>query len=788
MLAELNPGESFADYAGRRSEIVRENVQEISRQFAGADAFDVLELMRLREMPLTLTGYDESQSDGLPAAIDLVALTLLARGSRAPQVERVGIREPHEAIENVHKKCAKILRVGAFSALADGEASKYGPLTMLAAQYKSHELNVKFKQYAHLHDHFNAALFGSKGIGDLLLNAAGFTYEDFIATREAIREVYLGKFDGAREVLHEIVADWEENERYAQSREQVERGRAATYDLIIHPGNRASFTVAEIAERADVDEDRLEAVLRTFSKNFDGSLDPVELVEAFLDGQNPFDRIALLVDDEKNYITLNVPIGTDCFRQAMEDLINKTKGKKRYDSHRMRVSEGLATSYLEKLLGTPVAHAGLKYFRPRKGVDVSALSRSATAITSVADQAEADALFLVEDVAVCVEVKGRSVSTRARQGHVQRLASDLKATVGEATTQALRLEALIESNGGLWLEDQTWLDLDHVREIRSIAVCLDDVGPLGTALDELVRAGVITDHRFPWVVSLHDLAVLAEVIDRPAEFLLYLRRRTESDVSVLYCAVDELDMFMLFLKGGLYVQPDPDQVFNEHPTSGEPTAAERKRYRENSIPTRVDTHTDPLDAWVYYQEGSSLEAVDKPSFASNPEVLEIVDFLNDGKKPGWFRFSADLLNLASDAQQRLAHGLREIVKQTRQDHKPHTMLHCYAGAWGFPSLFLGTRPKGMSMRDASAHLATYMIAKKHQLRSDRALGVLIDEEENIIAVRYANTLPVDDDELDQLGMSMGLIPVERMARVVPPSARRRTKRLRGSRKGRKRRS
>ena len=87
---------------------------------------------------------------------------------------------------------------------------------------------------------------------------------------------------------------------------------------------------------------------------------------------------------------------------------------------------------------------------------------------------------------------------------------------------------------------------------------------------------------------------------------------------------------------------------------------------------------------------------------------------------------------------------------------------------------------------ASQQLATYGITKKHQIRSDRALMVLVDERGAIRAVRYDNRRPVPDAELDQLATEMGLIPVEIMGRPIPPSARRATKRLNPSKKKRKR--
>jgi hypothetical protein len=48
---------------------------------------------------------------------------------------------------------------------------------------------------------------------------------------------------------------------------------------------------------------------------------------------------------------------------------------------------------------------------------------------------------------------------------------------------------------------------------------------------------------------------------------------------------------------------------------------------------------------------------------------------------------------------------------------------CYAGKYGFPSLFICSRPAGMSSQEALSRMGTHLAAKKRQLRSDRALGL-----------------------------------------------------------------
>ena len=787
-LASLRPGETLRDFAARGPEVIREHVEAITSAIQNADAFDVIELMRLRETPMALEGYRESLADQRPAAVELMALILLARGARILPGADSRAAHPANDIPDFHERAGVLLSVGQFMLLSDGQAEKFGPLTSLAATYVGHELNVKFKQYAHIHDGLNKELFSSKHLGTLLPEALGFSYEDFLAVREAISSVYLDRFYAARDLLGDVAQEWESGGRSEQSPERVEQGRAACYDLMFFPGKRASFTAREIADASSVPEDRVRPILQRFSVSFGPEADPVAAVESFLGGENPFRNASLIADDAGNYVTMNVPIGTDCFRQVIEAAIkgNPTRWR-RYEKRRATVSEQLSAEYLTKLLGADATHTNLKYFRPNPGVDSARLASTAVDITSIAEQTESDALFLVEDVAICVEVKGRSVSHQARGGHVQRLTGDLRSTVGDATNQALRLEGLIRTNGGLWLEDRTWLDLSGVREVRSIAVCLDDMGPLGTALDELVRGNVIESDRFPWIVSLHDLAIIAEVLDRPAEFLLYLRRRTESEVSLNFWAIDELDLFMLYLSGQLYVEPDPDRVSEEFLGVRRPSGAERRRYRSAAVPTRVMTHTDPLDAWVYYREGSVEEPAPKPTFEAHPAVLNLVDFLQDGKKPGWFRFSADLLNLAEDAQGKLADDIKTLITATRNDGQPHSLFVGFAGSWGYPSLFVGTQPRAMAQAAASRRLASYGTTKKHQIKSDRALMVLFDHGGSIRSVRYDNSPPRDRQDLDALGEAMRLLPPEFTARPIPPSARRTTRRLNASKKKRQRR-
>jgi hypothetical protein len=212
---------------------------------------------------------------------------------------------------------------------------------------------------------------------------------------------------------------------------------------------------------------------------------------------------------------------------------------------------------------------------------------------------------------------------------------------------------------------------------------------------------------------------------------------------------------MLFLQRGLFVEPDPDAVHALHPMSRTPTPEERERHREDDVPTRVGTFTDDLDAWFYWQDGLAPPSP-KPAFNADPNILAFVDDMTQRRAPGWFRFGADLFALSADAQTGLVDGVNRLMEMTSADRLPHSMVQSFASPFGYPAFFAVTVPVGDDHRPLLDHLVNYMTAKKHQLRSDRALGVLVMESGRTLASVYMNQPAGSDDRLDEAGRAMHL--------------------------------
>ncbi|PRY35121.1 hypothetical protein CLV43_11439 [Umezawaea tangerina] len=750
-----------------------------------ADAFDVIELMRLREFPSVPD--PNLEWDGSALNVEIVVAMLLGRGSRKPtDTPRMDTR-PHEAISELHSRAQRLGRLSIYRQQFEARISD-DPLAPLAAEYQGAVLHIRNLQHDTIREAHESQLFDNAIVAPLMAEHLGYTYPDVIAVRNSMRQLGGDRMTRLRDDTGAIVMQHHGTPPDQVPDEAMREFVAAMVSFMFLPADRAVITAEDIAADSGADVEVVRAVLESYSQTFDDSILPARRVYDLLTSSNPFLITPLVSDGAGNYVETTTGVGLDSLRRIVETALAGTKQFHNYDKKvRQVVSERLATSSLEKLLRTPPRFAGFTYYAPNDNETHTLLSRDCVSLKTVGKQVEGDGLFIVGDVAICVEVKGKSMALAARRGDVKRLWSDLKATIGDGCKQAARLQALIETNAGLWLEDGTWLDLSDIREVRSVVALLDDIGPLGTSLGDHRETGLLPVERTPWVTSLHDLETIAQVCDRPSEFLLYLRRRTDSDVATYYKAADELDLFMLFMNADLYVEPDPDKVRAEHPTSGRVTSRDRKERARSAIPTRVGEQCRPLNAWMG-REQTQDSADDgrplKPTYRALPRILELIDVI-DAHSDRMVRFGADILALSGDGQRRLLSTIDKCIRRARKDGRPHDGMFSLAGAWGHPTVFIGSRPRGIPLEPSRKRLQAYMYVKRHLMKSDRSYGLLFNDAGNLELAIYNNRPAGEDAELDALVDEHGLRPVADTSPPGSPSARRTTRRSRGKKKRRK---
>ena len=151
-------------------------IVELVKEF---DAFDVIELMRLREFPIVPAAGLSPGYDGSGAVLDLIALVLLTRPVRNPSGLPREHGQPHEVINDLHTRAERLVRLSSFWKQWTAKLRGDTALVRIAAQYQSYFVGVRRYQYDSVEDAHERALFDRPEIDVLLREHLGFTHAEF---------------------------------------------------------------------------------------------------------------------------------------------------------------------------------------------------------------------------------------------------------------------------------------------------------------------------------------------------------------------------------------------------------------------------------------------------------------------------------------------------------------------------------------------------------------------------------------------------------------------------------
>lgn len=748
----------------------------------GFDSFDTLAFLRLATSPWDFTDVQESQTqfENSQAAQDVVALTLLGMG--LPRQPLTGKNSGQPDIGKAMSLAGQIVRAAQSRAMLQGHDIDQ-PLGTLAGEFLGYELAVRGRQYNSVAAELNTGLLGALVTSGYVESSLGFTLEDVRAVRTAGAALLNERFFGARD----RVGDAAQSGAGLDGIDVEAFGR--DINLMMNECRLfGAVSAPDVAARAGIAEGTAAAVLDCFSfaKPGDGEANPLE---RFARGSRPVPWGCIA--DGGEYLILNGFLGEDELRRDIERQLvaNIDKGGSaaklwpKYDKRRANYAESKAAETLGVLLaGAEPRWMGQRYVGPLSIANTAALGRDADRSSVEAKGYESDLLFVVDGVAFCVEVKAGSVTDKARGGHAKRLAADLEKTLKEGNEQADRLATLIRINHGVWSTEGEWIDLAGVGEVHSIIVMLDDMGPLSLSMNELAARGIIDTDEVPWIVSLHDLIVMSRTFDHPAQFLEYLRRRRGRKLATMVRGADELDMLMWFLDGGMYFDPDPNDVAAQLPVEKPIKASDLRRFEEQGR-VQLGTLTDPLDAWFYGAEGLSRTDAPKPVRHEEPWVEQYLTASESAKSPGWLRFGADLVGLSDRAQRDIGRGLKKQCRNARGGVIERSLTTHSASPQGAWLLTASVVPKGAG----TDHLPKYIDAKQYQTHSSRSMLLLYNTDGALEGSRFCGDPQPRTAERDAEVEVVPLRSLKATFSTVPPSARRSTKRLRGKRGSKNRR-
>lgn len=687
-----------------------------------------------------MTGIEPSA-----AGLELLALALSGEVDAAETGEEA--EQAYEP-ESVRRQIMEAIEAGCMITLFSLEPADQNSLIVF--QTVQREILMRSGTYQHILLDTLRNLFSDTTVNSDCANVLGFTGSDAVELMAAVRAIAIRNLQqrhdrmfAMRERMAPIIERSQQGTADADpaaTKALLEEFKTALEDLTTHVDTATVIDPAEVAAETGIAADAVEAVLDAFTYK------PVGLDTAlarFFTGDNPLRTAPIVTDAQGRRMLVHDALALPAVSEVIETRLKNAGKTDAFYKRRGVVAEDEALDLLAGVYPGAAVHRGFEYFVPDPDAPVAQ-----TTPESYTKLVEGDGLVVIDDVVLIIEVKANALNAKARSGVAVRLRDQLGKIITKAAEQADRLRERI-ADGELRLRDGSMLDLSNVREIHTIAVSLEDLSGVSTTTAALIDAGLLPPDTIPWTVSVHDLRIICELLERPSELLFYLRRRTNPDATRKFFAVDELDLYLYALKHGLFVVPDPEKRAAAMPFKAEASVADKRRFAAQR-PTLIESQTEQLDAWYTAKIDPNCPDVVKLALNVDAGLLAIVDALAATGEPGWLSTAATLLEQDARWQRDYARMPRDLARQTRLDGGPHqytSLMEDYSG--GLHLLVLGTRAVDETQHRPPVPPELYLAAKKYQTKALRGTVIEFDATGTAIErVIFNNTRNDPDQELE----------------------------------------
>lgn len=264
-------------------------------------------------------------------------------------------------------------------------------------------------------------------------------------------------------------------------------------------------------------------------------------------------------------------------------------------------------------------------------------------------KAEADIVVTIGDVLLVVECKAGAITPVAKRGEQMRVKSDVEKTVAKGLNQAKRLVAELADRGEMTIKGKNSqkiiLKSEDFQWAFRVNVTLDLVNSVASNIWSLSDIGLMDSTERCWSVSLNDLRVIVDILDRSAVFLHYLIRRCDTNLLRTIEASDELDYMMYYVIQGLFFRGRNTPKENEH--------------------VQIGTYTDDLDR--YYRRVQGLtDRGSKPRIALGTHTERFLDLLEKWQPKGWMTASLQFMEFDRPDREELLGKIHWQFKRIRE--------------------------------------------------------------------------------------------------------------------------
>ncbi len=638
---------------------IQDEAQKVASIFAKHDTFQVLSALSLRNHLMDPETYVEWAHAGKSVVVEYASLIALkaayAVGKEGEELYANGqvVGELQDAIEHVVRDSVMLqVARSAAAGLRDGHEGNPSVDDEIQFVTRLNETAVRNPAYQHHHIEVLRGLY--RPFQTELQRLAGFTVDDAIAIADSIpkrvsrrfaeraelartsfqsveaqvRQMRKGKL--GPEVQGSLPADSPEAGRADFFRELASRSKkdvkrylkyAAVEWEIFCSADICCFSAEELAFELSLSSDVVEAFLKAFSLEFSSvSPDFYEPSPTHVLRERP------ILHHDGRYLCPAIMLLDWAIQPFFESMLKRSGGSgwERYHKHRHDWVLQTAVQRLQALMPSAKFHENVFY-----GV-----------ADTKSEQAELDALAIFDSLAMFIEVKGGAFTAPARRGAPDRLKRDIKELLGKSHEQALRAKRVLRRGGRL--RDGVGNVVQVPADLRRSLLLSVSLAPIGYVTARLhAEAEYFSAGEYSWLLSLYDLMVVTDVLDHPAFFAHYAKRRVETARLGLLVAVDELDIFGYYLLEGLYL----DDVAKELRSEGKPV-------RFNLL-----SYTDQFDAYYAYTMGVRRKRAPKPGPQLKPVLDDLLMRLEVSGLPGRLDAALAVLDLDSESREQFARGI-----------------------------------------------------------------------------------------------------------------------------------
>lgn len=635
---------------------------------------DALELLTQFSVPYltVLAGTPEAENDRLPAHVEFLAMYVL----RVLPQERLGGEpvELGEAMREVETLLREIFDLRSFTLTIGAIGGDDSIERELRLMTLLRNITVRMPVYIEIERDILRGLFG--GFSEALVGALGFDLSIAERCTDALLHFAPRRLFAKAEPLREQLDEMRRLVKRAR-RKGIRPGDPAWVDRVVNlPPSQlvqalhayatnqtfresrtaASITADELAELSEVDNGAAAAYLSAFTVAAD-AFD--EMHHKYPSATSPSRNRPIIFDSQLTRWVPSVPAYLwDALRGRLEDALLSSPSRDRYLKHRGTYLEGESTRLLQSALPHSSSWTGLKWAAP-----------------DGSDDGDIDGLVSYHDCTVRIQAKSGGLAPATLRGAPERMRTDLGKLVGAAAGQHRRLRdaELKFTHNELGLASAAKA-LSLPLQLEAI-VTLDDLGAFVTEAFRLVEYGTLEVDRVPWIVSLHDLKVIVDLLSGP-HLLHYLCRRDRLNRWARVYAFEELDWVGHYLLRGLYFD---EQLQGEN-------APDR---------LRLHTFTDDIDAY-YLSAHLKGPRPPRPSVQTSASLERMLHLLlgSGRSKPGTLIACLIALDGDDKARSNVADCFRDMIARSRargisdftQGWQTHGLTFCFKSRRGPPPL------------------------------------------------------------------------------------------------------